>query len=109
MLYLQVLYIEKESKLSCDSLASIIFHTGDKERYKAKVLKIAFLFLGVLLNSSAVGNQMPGYRIISKTALKIYLTGAGCLRCVVPIRTHTHTSTGVVYSFCVLVNVLVRM
>lgn len=92
MLYLQVLYIEKESKLSCDSLASIIFHTGDKEQYKVKVLKIVFLFLGVLLNSSAVGNQMPRYKIISKTALKIYLTGAGCLRCVVPI-THTHTHT----------------
>lgn len=76
-----------ESKLSCNP-ASIIFHTEDKEQYKAKLLKIVFLFLGVLLKSSAVGNQMPRYKIISKIALKTYLTGAGCL-----------ISTGIVNSF----------
>lgn len=32
--------IEKEPKLSCNILASIIFHVGDKEQCKAKVLKI---------------------------------------------------------------------
>lgn len=93
--------------LSCNILASIIFHTGDKEQYKAKVLKIVFLFLGVLLKSSAMGNQM--LKIISKTALKTYLTGAGCLRCVASIRTYTFLLGWRVTAFCVLVNVLVRM